>query len=131
MEKSPMISEQLSWRDALAAKRDICVSEQGPGFYTTKFVRHGPIVLVRIMWDHGVWIILVNGEVAKGSGTDDPWDCPFYRRGPFAPISAQQYDNLMWQYEAAPPGHPLRTPGDKVDWRAASATAIYRGKTRI
>ena len=124
--KIEMAMSRPEWAAGFA--RDICVSEQGPGFFMTRLIRGGPWVPVRVMLDQGAWAIFVSGEIQPGSGTADPWDCPFYRRGPFAPITKEQYHDLLREYEAAGRGHPLRQPTERVDLR--SAPPLYEGRAR-
>jgi hypothetical protein len=97
------------------------------GFFRHKERKGAPWQPLRIMRESGAWVALLCGEVVPGSGARLAKEVPFLLwRSPFYRISEQEYDALLRAYAAAPPGHPLRTPGDKVDLRAAPP--LYRGK---
>lgn len=105
----------------------VLTTEPSTGFYRFRAAKGAPWGYCRIMVDSGLWVCLLNGEVAKGSGVADPFDIPFLLYNwPLHPITAEEYDALIRAHASAPPGHPLRTPGDKVDLRGAPP--LYRGK---
>ena len=98
------------------------------GFYRFKATKHAPWQPCRIMQESGLWVVLVNGEVASGSGCSDPFDIPLLlNRWPLHPITEKDYDALIQEHATAPQGHPLRTPGERVNLRAAAP--LYGRKT--
>lgn len=97
------------------------------GFFRYRERKGAPWQPLRIMRESGAWVALLNGDVVPGSGARLAKEVPFLLwRSPFYRISENDYDALIRAHAAAPPGHPLRTPGDKVDLR--SAPTLYRGK---
>lgn len=105
----------------------VLTTEPSVGFYRFRAAKGAPNQYCRVVIESGMWVVLLNGEVMKGSGVADPFDIPFLLyHWPLHPISESEYEALVRQHAAAPPGHPLRTPGDKVDLR--SAPPLYRGK---
>lgn len=82
---------------------------------------------LRIMHESGTWVALLNGDVVPGSGAKLAGAVPFLLwRSPFHRITEQEYAALLRAYKDAPPGHPLRNPGERVDLRAAPP--LYRTK---
>ena len=99
------------------------------GFFRYRERKGAPWQALRVMRESGCWVALLNGEVVPGSGAEKAKDINFLLwRSPFTPITPQEYDALLQAHESAPPGHPLRTPGEKVDLR--SAPVLHGGKTR-
>mgnify|MGYP001619170614 CR=1 FL=1 len=87
-----------------------------------------PWQALRIIRESGRWVAILSGKVVPGSGAERAKDIPFLLyRSPFHQISETEYLALLRAYENAPPGHPLRTPSQPVDMRAAPG--LYRGKT--
>jgi hypothetical protein len=70
------------------------------------------------MWDGYLFHVLLVGKPVSGSGKKDPMDIPLVKwRAPFHPIPMTEYVRMIAEYEAAPPGSPLRTPDEPVDMR--------------
>lgn len=111
----------------MATTGRVLTTEPSIGFYRFRAAKKAPWQYCRVMMDSGRWVVLLNGSVVDGSGVADPFDIPFLLyHWPLHPIEESEYDALVRAHAAAPPGHPLRTPGDKVDLRAAPP--LYRGK---
>jgi hypothetical protein len=97
------------------------------GYFRFRERKGAPWKALRIMRESGCWIVLLNTDVVPGSGARLAKDINFLLwRAPFHPISVQEYDAILRAYEEAQAGHPLRTPDDRVDVRAAPP--LYEGK---
>lgn len=107
------------WQNALG--RPLSATDQPPGTYRYRACRGAPWQPLRLLWDGFEWHCLLRGEVVSESGRKDPNDIPFIRnRGPFHPISIQEYLELITAYRNARPGSPLSTPDLPVDFRRSS-----------
>lgn len=98
------------------------------GFFRFREQKGAPWQALRVMYESGCWVVLLNGAVVSGSGTALAKDVPFLLwRAPFHRITEPEYDALLRAVERAPPGHPLRRPADPVDLRAAPG--LYQRKS--
>jgi hypothetical protein len=98
-----------------------------PGFFKYREKKGAPWQPLRVMREAGRWVVLLNGKVVDGSGAEKAKDVPFLLwRAPFAPITQAEYHTLLDAYENAPPGHPLRKPGEPVDLRSAPVLQAKR-----
>lgn len=99
------------------------------GHFRVRTAKGAPWQPLRIIRVSGRWVALLCGKAVEGSGAEKAKDVPFLLwRSPFHRITEQAYAELLAAYETAPPGHPLRQPGEKIDLRNAPASALYRGK---
>lgn len=96
--------------------------EPTPGTYRYRAGKGAPWQPVRIAFDGYLWHVLIVGQVAHGSGNQDPRGIPFLdKHWPMHPIEEKEYMQLLREYlEAAKvPGHPLLTPDRATKLREA------------
>lgn len=99
------------------------------GFFRYRAAKGAPWQALRIMRESGAWVALLSGQIVPGSCAARARDVPFLLwRSPFHPVSEAEYAALLAAYQDAPVGHPLRSPNEAVDWRAAPAG--YERKAR-
>ena len=90
------------------------------GFFRYRERKGAPFQPLRVIRESGRWVVLLNGKIVPGSGEALARNIPFLLwRAPFSPITEAAYDELLKAHASAPPGHPLRTPGEPVDLRSA------------
>ena len=91
-----------------------------PGFYATKLVKGGPEVGCRIVFDAGLWVVLVSGVPTSESAKAEPWRIPWMERCAFSRrISENEYETLIHAAATARPGEPAASPLQPVRWRDA------------
>ena len=91
-----------------------------PGFYATRLVKGGPEVACRVVFDQGLWVVLVGGLSTSASAFTDPWRIPWAERVAFSRrITEAEYDVLLDAAATAQPGEPAADPLKAVSWRDA------------
>ena len=91
-----------------------------PGYYATRLVKGGPEVGCRIVFDEGLWVVLISGAPTSLRALDEPWRIPWMERCAFSRrISETEYDTLLHAATTARPGEPAADPLKAVSWRDA------------
>ena len=101
--------------------------EPEPGMYHTRFVKGGPLVACRILFDGRLWFLFIGGKLV---GSDsDPWRIRSMESVAFTrkKLDEAAYFAMLAAAEAAPAGDPLANDG-AVDLR--SAPPLYRKQPR-
>ncbi len=92
------------------------------GFFEYRERKGAPLQALRIVIEDRRWTVLVNGILQPGSGSLDWRDLPIIlNRWPFHRVTRERYDLLLAAHRDAPPGSPLKSPGQAVDLRQAPA----------
>jgi hypothetical protein len=111
------------------AQPDDDIETVSEGYFRYREKKGAPWQPLRVMRESGLWMVFLNGKLVEGSGKAKAKDIPFLLwRSPFQPINEAQYHALLDDYASAPPGHPLRRPGEPVDLR--NAPVLYGDRAR-
>lgn len=101
--------------------RERSATDQLPGYY---WYRHGkgcPWQPLEIRWDGLLWHCFLIGKPVPKSGARDPLNIPLIRdRGPFRPVTFDDWDRLLACYDNPKPGSPYASPNEPVSLKRSA-----------